>query len=705
MAVLQCKSCGAPLTVEPDDRFALCGYCNMQQTIPTADDEFKLQMFNQANELRRQFDFDGAKSFLQAVVAKSPKEPEAYWQICLCKYGIMYVEDQRTLERIPTFYRMVPGSILADEDYKKACEYAGVAAWKYEEEAEKIEQLQRKISHLACSGEPYDIFICYKKTDPVTGAQTEDSRIASQIYMKLIESGYRVFWAERSLPAGCEYEPYIYSALLSSQIMLVLGTNPQFYEADWVKNEWIRFLDMMARNPQKTIITCYKNMSAEQIPQKLQSLQAMDMGDMLFSGDLLDRIERKLPKNKKEPEMDTNALYQAFQSFQQQNAPASQKQGEGTGQKELELMGGVYLGDAIAGKPHGYGVHHLPNGDRYDGHWYVGKHHGQGTMFYQNGDSWQGEWKDGIPLKGNGKFHFTNNNTKICWEGPIENGKLCGEGKIVVNGKITREGTFLEGRLHGQGTAYMENYKCTGEFQNGEPYNAQGVAYVLDGSAIYRGIWVNGKVNGNGRLEFRKDKRVIEGIFENGFNGEVTTQYSDGRRYEGAIQNGKLHGKGKMLDADGNVIYEGDYQNGSPDGYGILYYKDSRYEGEFVNGKRNGQGTVIYPEGSWTGTFQDDCKHTGNGLIFFYDDNGNRTGKFYNGAWENGCGHGRGVLRFEDGTRFDGEFREGECYTGYYYSAQNKVLETYINGENITQKNAARNLKIANTALDILSRL
>lgn len=702
MAVLKCKSCGAPLNVKEGEQIVECTYCSLQQTIPQMDDDFKLQMFNQANDLRRQFDFDGAKSFLQAIISRYPEEAEAYWHICLCKYGIMYVEDQQTLAQIPTFYRMIPQSILADEDYLKACKYAGAAAWKYEEEAQKIEKIQKKILDLSSSEEPYDIFICYKKTDLDTGVQTEDSQIASQIYMKLIENDYRVFWAERSLPAGCEYEPYIYAALSTAKIMLVLSTDKRYFEAAWVKNEWIRYLDMMSRDPGKTIMTCYKNISADDIPSNLKSLQALDMSNMLFSSDLLERIQKKIPKKKKE--LDTETLFNAFKSFQSVNQKNEAAPGA---KKEIALENGVYLGEAIAGKPHGYGTYHLSSGGRYEGNWNVGKMHGQGTFFYSNGDSWTGEWNNNKALNGSGKYHTMQSKTSICYEGTLKNGALFGEGRIYVDGKIAREGTFEKGELNGQGTAYTEGKPCVGEFREGRPWNAKG-SFVLHMKkpAVFIGEWVNGEPNGVGTIVTSDANEKIEGTFNNGLNGEVVWDFPDGRHYEGGMVNGMLSGQGKMFSKDGRLIYEGSYANDRTNGHGIHYINNSeRYEGEMQNSKYNGQGTYYYAQGSWSGEWKDGKRWEGRGLLLFYDDDGKQTGGFYNGPFVNGEANGKGILRFADGRRFDGEFLDGNCYNGTVYDTQNQIVDTYINGDSQKLKSQNRKQAIAGTALGILKGL
>ena len=55
---------------------------------------------------------------------------------------------------------------------------------------------------------------------------------------------YRVFFAKITLEdkLGEQYEPYIFSALNSAKVMLVVGTRKEYFEAVWVKNEWRPFL-------------------------------------------------------------------------------------------------------------------------------------------------------------------------------------------------------------------------------------------------------------------------------------------------------------------------------------------------------------------------------------------------------------------------------------------------------------------------------
>ena len=300
MAVFKCKMCGANLEISENQSVATCDYCGTQQTLPKVDDEKKLGLFNRANNLRIKSEFDKAAGIYESIIAEFPEEAEAFWGLVLCKYGIEYVDDKDG-RKIPTCHRTLPTPIMKDEDFQQACENADIGAKAiYREEAKAIDGIQKKILEIAATEEPYDIFICYKETDDVTGARTEDSSIAQDIYTALTEKGYKVFYARNTLRkvAGTEYEPYIYAALSSAKIMLAIGTKYDYYDAVWVKNEWSRFISMMADDSSKILIPCYKDMDAYDIPEEFGNMQALDMADMMFFSSLEASMERILPKEK-----------------------------------------------------------------------------------------------------------------------------------------------------------------------------------------------------------------------------------------------------------------------------------------------------------------------------------------------------------------------------------------------------------------------
>ena len=144
----------------------------------------------------------------------------------------------------------------------------------YREKAKEIDRIQQSILEVAAQEDPYDIFICYKETAE-NGDRTIDSVIAQDVYDELTAKGYRVFFSRITLEdkLGQEYEPYIFAALNSAKVMLAFGTDYEYYNAVWVKNEWSRFLQLIAKGEKKTLIPCYKNIDAYDMPKEFAKLQ------------------------------------------------------------------------------------------------------------------------------------------------------------------------------------------------------------------------------------------------------------------------------------------------------------------------------------------------------------------------------------------------------------------------------------------------
>ena len=299
MAVFKCKMCGGELEIQEGLTVCECEYCGTTQTIPSLDNEKKLNLFNRANRLRFNSEFDKAAAIYENIVAEFPEEAEGYWGLVLCNYGIEYVDDPATGKKIPTCHRAAFESVKNDENFELALEYADVLAQKvYRDEAREIDRIMSEILKISKSEEPYDIFICYKETDE-KGDRTIDSVIAQDVYDALTDKGYRVFFSRITLEdkIGREYEPYIFAALNSAKVMLAFGTKYEYFHAVWVKNEWSRFLKLMAKDKTKSLVPCYKDLDAYDMPDEFKALQAQDMGKVGAIQDLVRGVEKLLPKN------------------------------------------------------------------------------------------------------------------------------------------------------------------------------------------------------------------------------------------------------------------------------------------------------------------------------------------------------------------------------------------------------------------------
>lgn len=301
--VLKCKMCGGD--IEPiSQNTGKCLYCKSVMTLPNLDDDKIINLFNRANDLRLNNNFDKAKEVYENILQIDNKQIEAYWGLLLCKYGVEYVDDPKTKTKIPTCHRTNEDPILTDQNYKKIKkESYGEALELYEKEAKKIDEIQKRIITISVKEKPYDVFICYKETDE-KGERTHDSVIAQDIYDKLIEQGLKVFFARITLEdkLGQEYEPYIYSALKSSKVMLVVGTKEEYFNAIWVKNEWNRYLEMMKKDKGKVLIPVYSKIDAYKLPEEFAMLQAQSMDKVGAIQDLTRGI-KKVINEYKNPEL------------------------------------------------------------------------------------------------------------------------------------------------------------------------------------------------------------------------------------------------------------------------------------------------------------------------------------------------------------------------------------------------------------------
>ena len=286
--------CGGTIEFNPGDTVGMCDSCGTKQTLPTTNDEIITNLHNRANTLRLKCEFDKAEEIYNKILEKNPDDAEAHWGIILCKYGIEYVEDPKTYNRVPTCHRTSFDAILADEDYKAALANGdGAQRELYEEEAKKIDRIQKDILSIVHNEKPFDVFICYKETDE-NGNRTQDSVIANDIYHQLTQEGFKVFYAAITLEdkVGQEYEPYIFAALNSAKVMLVVGSKPEYFTAVWVKNEWSRFLKLIKTDRSKLLIPCYRNMDAYELPEEFAHLQAQDMSKIGFINDLVRGIRK-----------------------------------------------------------------------------------------------------------------------------------------------------------------------------------------------------------------------------------------------------------------------------------------------------------------------------------------------------------------------------------------------------------------------------
>lgn len=307
MMILKCKMCGGNIEITGESH-GVCDSCGCEVTLPKLDDDRRAEMYNRGNHFRIRGEFDKAYSAYEHIIAEDGQDAEAHWCLALCRYGIEYVKDPRSGEYKPTCSRVSFEPFQEDRDYLEALNYSeGRTRELYQREAAKIAKIQERYLEISRKEQPYDVFICFKATEE-NGERTQGSIIAQDIYEQLTEKGLKVFFSRITLEDKLseEYEPYIFAALHSARVMLVVATKPEHLTSRWVQNEWSRYLAMMDKDKNKSIIPVFSGMSPYDFPPEIPMVQGQDMGKVGAMQDLVRGVLKLTGKgtaNNRQPEL------------------------------------------------------------------------------------------------------------------------------------------------------------------------------------------------------------------------------------------------------------------------------------------------------------------------------------------------------------------------------------------------------------------
>jgi tetratricopeptide (TPR) repeat protein len=161
----------------------------------------------------------------------------------------------------------------ASESFLKAMELGEASgnAENYARLADQIEEYKEKYRRVKAERpEGSQVFICFKDTG------TQDGKLGYRIFNTFARK-YDVFFSKESLLdiGGNDYEPYIYHALTTAKVLLVLCSDRDHLESKWVHNEWWRFW-RFARGTDRVIIPIFREgFDANQLPDELRSCQGI----------------------------------------------------------------------------------------------------------------------------------------------------------------------------------------------------------------------------------------------------------------------------------------------------------------------------------------------------------------------------------------------------------------------------------------------
>ena len=170
------------------------------------------------------------------------------------------------------------------------------------------------------------------------------------------------------------------------------------------------------------------------------------------------------------------------------------------------------------------------------------------------------------------------------------------------------------------------------------------------------------------------------------YNGFGVWEWKSGSTYMGSFKDGNRHGYGYFLFKNGDK-YIGNWDKNIREGYGVYYYHKKgafkQYSGEWLEDQRSGVGVMVYTNGKtkfgiWAnnkyvqkydslGCQKGDCYSEPS--LYVWED-----GSRYEGAYEDGKRHGKGVYYHKSGSKYTGQQKYGrrEGFGTYYYISGNK---------------------------------
>ena len=126
----------------------------------------------------------------------------------------------------------------------------------------------------------YQVFISFKYSGK-DGKPTRDAWLGDQLYQALMKAGINTFFSPVTLRevGADDYQRHIDAALDQSVVMIVIGTEKEFMESEWVRAEWETFIGEVrgGRKPGR-IFTYTEGMNVKELPLPLRKFQMIVHG-------------------------------------------------------------------------------------------------------------------------------------------------------------------------------------------------------------------------------------------------------------------------------------------------------------------------------------------------------------------------------------------------------------------------------------------
>ena len=307
----KCRNCAAPLNpAEAQDGVIRCDYCGSVFTLPKKDTEPEaldaIRIGNHELDICR---FDDAFASFNKAAQIDPNEPEAYMGMALATHKVQYIRDSVNNRLQPICHEVSNKVFAQDKNYQHALSLATPEQKaQYERGCMDIDYIRGEFEKLKASGADYDCFICVKVTDDETKGRTPDYKLSDDIYFHLRGKGYKPFFSEREIQnrVGADYEALILYALYSSECMLVVCGNESYLQTAWVKNEYTRFLKMVADDEKESdsVAIVFSGSPIERLPGRKGKLQGIDMRGVDPYGKITSFVENHTPEAKQKREQE-----------------------------------------------------------------------------------------------------------------------------------------------------------------------------------------------------------------------------------------------------------------------------------------------------------------------------------------------------------------------------------------------------------------
>ncbi len=307
-----CKCCTAPLDIgEAVGRAVRCKYCGTVFLLAREDEGKVADLLRSAELLLDTCKFDEAYTAYAKAAELDSEEPEAYFGMALAAFKVQYLKDEVNERLQPICHEISEKVFSDDKNFRRALELAtDEQKREYLARAEGIDRIRKEFYALKESGLDYDCFLCTKVSDE-HGGTTQDSHEAFKLYHHLKKKGYAPFYSEAETGArtGSDYEALILYALYTSECMLIVCSDEEYLQTKWVKNEYMRFLHMLANEEKER-----------------------DALTFVFSGKPVE----KLPSGKKVQGIDLSKpdAYTRIEDFVQTHTPAAKKRREEEAEKK-----------------------------------------------------------------------------------------------------------------------------------------------------------------------------------------------------------------------------------------------------------------------------------------------------------------------------------------------------------------------------------